>query len=64
MFSARLPTSHYQKVKSAHERYLQSYRQLNNGSQKGALNFFEFYHYITAVCRYSDPRSCRPMGYR
>ncbi|NBX16054.1 MAG: hypothetical protein EBR09_01675 [Proteobacteria bacterium] len=64
MFSARLPTAHYKKVKAAYAGYLQTYKQINNGSLNGALDFFQFYHYITVVCRYSDPRSCRPMGYR
>lgn len=64
MFSARLPTGHYKKVKAAYADYLQTYKQISNGSLKGALDFFQFYYYITVVCRYSDPRSCRPMGYR
>jgi hypothetical protein len=54
----------YQKTKDAYRRYLSSYKQINNGSLAGAMNFFDFYYYLNYTCRYSDPRSCAPIGYR
>ncbi|MFZ9521387.1 MAG: hypothetical protein ACO3A4_13015 [Silvanigrellaceae bacterium] len=64
MYSSRTMSLQYSKIKASYQRYLASYRQLNNGSAEGALSFFEFYNYLNFTCKYSDPRSCIPIGYR
>jgi len=64
MHNFRSNALEFQKLKSAYQRYLQTYRQLNGGSLAGAKDFFSFYYFINYTSRYSDPRSCVPLGYR
>lgn len=64
MFSVRTTAAQYARTKDSYKKYLIAYRQLNNGSLQGALNFFDFYYYLNYTCRYSDPRACTQMGYR
>ncbi|MBM3383378.1 MAG: hypothetical protein FJY29_13225 [Betaproteobacteria bacterium] len=64
MQNIRSNTIHYQALKAAYKRYIKTYKELNNGSVEGAINFFEFYYYINYTSRNSDPRSCVPLGYR
>ena len=46
MQNIRSTTIHYQALKAAYKRYLKTYKELNNGSLEGAVNFFEFYYYM------------------
>jgi len=65
MFShIRSSAVQYGKIKASYGKYLATYRSLNNGSSEGAVTFFQFYYYMNYVSRYSDPRSCAPLGYR
>lgn len=54
----------YKTLQASYKRYVKSYAQLNNGSVQGARSFFEFYYYMNYTCKYADPRTCIPLGYR
>lgn len=53
----------YKKLKNAYIRYINTYRMLNGGSDKGATPFQLFYTYRTFTTKYSDPRSFTLFGY-
>lgn len=64
MHNIRSTSVEYQRVKSAYNRYLRTYKELNGGRVDGAVSFLEFYHYLNYTNRYSDPRSVIHMGFR
>lgn len=57
-------TKEYDKLKGQYQAYLAAYKQLNNGSTKGATGFSAFYIYKTFTNKYSDPRAISTMNYR
>ncbi|MEY4064143.1 MAG: hypothetical protein RIR26_351 [Pseudomonadota bacterium] len=64
MHNIRVNVIQLKDLKESYRRYVESYKKLNNGSSQGVRSFFEFYYYINYTNRYSDPRSCVPLGYR
>jgi hypothetical protein len=64
MAAVKTSRKELQKIFEAHQRYLTTYRALNNGSIEGATPFHVFYTYWTFTTRYSDMRVFALVTYR